>query len=432
MLSQLLLLVPLLVLPARAEREVFAHFILGNTAPYSRDDFHADIKAASDAGIDGFALNIGGDSFTSASLDALFAAAESFNRATGRSFRSFISFDYAAYPFTIDDCVTRLLRHSPSPAYFHHNGRPVASTFLGTRAHRDWNEIKRRTNAYFIPTYSDVWVGESARYPPVDGLLSWDAWPYHANVTPATDQHYVEQLKSAGKQYMMPVSPWFYTACCGKNWLYNSDQLWPARWQQVFQLRPDFVQLLTWNDYGESHYLGPQTTHASSYPQGSKGFNEGMVHSAWLSDLPYYIQKYKSGNEPVAGAYNEHLTFWYRRNPKYSCGTGGTVCNSKANGQQTFPPTDCAADQVNFSVFTAETAVVTVQIGDGRPRTVTSLTRGLFSGSVPFDGETGAVKISAQVGPRTIRTITGPGITNDCGGLGHVNWNPWVGGGVPS
>jgi hypothetical protein len=53
---------------------------------------------------------------------------------------------------------------------------------------------------------------------------------------------------------MMPVSPWFYTNLVGydKNWAWNGDDLWYHRWQQAWYLEPEFIEIITWNDYGEA------------------------------------------------------------------------------------------------------------------------------------------------------------------------------------
>lgn len=42
---------------------VFAHFMVGNTFPYTLKDWSDDIALAQANGIDGFALNVGGESF---------------------------------------------------------------------------------------------------------------------------------------------------------------------------------------------------------------------------------------------------------------------------------------------------------------------------------------------------------------------------------
>lgn len=58
------------------------------------------------------------------------------------------------------------------------------------------------------------------------------------------------------------VSAWFSTHFDGdvpysKNWVFPSNLLWFNRWKEVLELRPRFVEVITWNDYGESHYVGP-------------------------------------------------------------------------------------------------------------------------------------------------------------------------------
>lgn len=55
---------------------------------------------------------------------------------------------------------------------------------------------------------------------------------------------------------MMPVSPWFYTNLpqFNKNWLWRGDDLWYDRWEEVIFWQPDLVEIISWNDWGESHY----------------------------------------------------------------------------------------------------------------------------------------------------------------------------------
>lgn len=67
-----------------------------------------------------------------------------------------------------------------------------------------------------------------------------------------------------GKKYMMGISPYFYTSrfpCrsytvpmltsgpdlpqWNKNWYSSSESLWFDRWQQVLDVKPDFVEIIT-------------------------------------------------------------------------------------------------------------------------------------------------------------------------------------------
>lgn len=234
---------------------------------------------------------------------------------------------------------------------------------------------------------------------------------------------------------MMPVSPWFYTNIpdYDKNWLWHTDELWYLRWQQVFEYKPTFIELLTWNDWGESHYLGPLPTDNGNIPAQAQWYVEYIPHTAWLNDLPYYIAKYKAGGvEPAASAYVPHITFWYRLNPKSACSANGTVCNSVQNGQTTYPATDCATDALYFSIFTPSTATVSVSIGGVAQAPQKATAAGLFHGNFPLNGQLGEIIISATLSDGSkLGPVTGPNITATCAypdNSGNVNWNAWVGG----
>lgn len=228
----------------------------------------------------------------------------------------------------------------------------------------------------------------------------------------------------------MPVSPWFYTNIpdYGKNWLWHTDELWSLRWEQVFKYQPTFIEILTWNDFGESHYIGPQPPYTADVPDQAQWYSY-LPHTAWLNDLPYYIQKYKNGGtEPSADSYTPHITFWYRLNPKAACSDDGTVCNSAENGQSTYPAIDCATDAIFFSIFTPSTATVSVSVGGEAQTPQTATAAGLFSGSFDLNGLTGAVNISATMSDgSTLGPVVGPDITTSCTN-DDVNWNAWVGG----
>lgn len=75
-------------------------------------------------------------------------------------------------------------------------------------------------------------------------------WPNGPNnVSTSADTAWTDVLYRNGKSYMMGVSPWFYTNLVNykKNWLWRGDDAWYRRWQQVVQLKPLLVQIVTWN-----------------------------------------------------------------------------------------------------------------------------------------------------------------------------------------
>jgi hypothetical protein len=78
---------------------------------------------------------------------------------------------------------------------------------------------------------------------------------------------------------LLAVSPWFFThfgpeVPYSKNWVFPSDNLWYDRWNEMLSLKPRFIEVVTWNDYGEAHYIAPL---------GSPHTDDGS--SKWVNDL---------------------------------------------------------------------------------------------------------------------------------------------------
>lgn len=154
-----------------------------------------------------------------------------------------------------------------------------------------------------------------------DGLFSWAAWPQGANdMFTTVDQSYFAFL--GGKSYMMPISPWFYTNMPGfrKNWMWRGDDLWFDRWQQVLSIdpQPEYLEIITWNDWGESHYIGPLRPlefHAFNRTNGKSPFNyvEDMPHDGWREFLPYTIDMYKFGSATISKVSPVHPAFFSKQ-----------------------------------------------------------------------------------------------------------------------
>jgi len=64
--------------------------------------------------------------------------------------------------------------------------------------------------------------------------------------------------------------------------MYLSDEhLYVKRWESIIASRNNFdlVEILTWNDYGESHYIGP----IKGDQPNSQAWVNGMDHTGRLS-----------------------------------------------------------------------------------------------------------------------------------------------------
>ncbi|KXH28062.1 mutanase [Colletotrichum nymphaeae SA-01] len=413
-------------------RAVFAHFMVGNTEHYSAADWIDDIKLAQEAHIDAFALNMAKGEPMNAK-----AIADAFSNAEALGFKLFFSFDYAGRgPFSKEEVITWINKYASSSAYFRYQGKPFVSTFEGPDQAEDWVDIKATTGCFFIPDWSSLGADPAVAKAGgvADGLFSWAGWPWgDHDMETYVDASYRRALK--GKPYMMPVSPWFYTNLpgFGKNWLWRGDHLWFDRWIQVNVLMPEFVQIISWNDYGESHHIGPIRDHALvAFDTGKAPYMYSLDHHGWRVFLPFAIDRYKNSKATIT---YEGVSFWYRPTPKGACSTGGTTGNTVSQVQMEFQSYDIIEDSVFFTILSTEAVTITVTIGGvaskGVLRDLPDGGAGLYHGSAPFDGRTGDVRISVWRKDVLIADETGPAIKNDCHN-GMTGFDAWAGGSLSS
>ncbi len=188
--------------------------------------------------------------------------AKAFDAAEGKGFKLFFSFDYAGKgPWPRWAVIGTINGYMNRGAYFLHQGRPFVSTFEGPDQAEDWRSIKEVTGCFFVPDWSSRGAKDAMSLAGgvADGLFSWAAWPWGPqNMDTYVDASYLQYLN--GKPYMMPVSPWFYTNLpqWKKNWMWRGDNLWFDRWQEVMFVQPEWVQIISWNDYGMSRVSDPR------------------------------------------------------------------------------------------------------------------------------------------------------------------------------
>lgn len=182
-------------------------------------------------------------------------------------------------------------------------------------------------------------------------------------------------------------------------------------------------QIVTWNDYGESHYIGPITA-ASGIPDGAHKYVDGIPHDHWRDLLPYYIAAYKTGQTPATDA--DKVQVWYRLSPAAAGSNNGTVGNAPWE-----PPLRASAvveDKIFFTALVKGPSTVSVQIGDSDADAFQVASSGLFHASTPFNGRTGEVKVTvSRGGQAVVPTVIGAAIVaSPLNGLTH--YNAWVGG----
>ncbi|GBE84927.1 glycoside hydrolase family 71 protein [Sparassis latifolia] len=405
---------------------VVAHHMVGNTYPYTVTDWANDIALASASGLDGFALNVGSDVWQSARVaDAYQAAANS-----GTGFKLFLSFDMSSLPCSSPDDAQALRNYITSyatnPNQLTINGQVFASTFSGETCTfgqgsvpQGWSsqftsQLTGQNSVMFVPSFF-VDPSTFSQYDGVmDGYFNWNGgWPIElttnsvqstlGSAAPAlgglgtfssaveqtlnqstgifsTDAPYLNGLNSissSSKTYIAAVSPWFFTHygpnTYNKNWIYLADfHLYPTRWDSLIENRDsvDVVEVLTWNDYGESHYVGP----IEGAQPNSQAWVNGFNHTGWLDMTSYYASAYKTGAYPNIA--KDKLYMWARPHPK------------DANSGDSVPkPTNYELDQDTLWVVVMATA----------PGTVTLSTSNSNSQTFPVDA--GVTKLSIPLTP---------------------------------
>ncbi|TCD66615.1 hypothetical protein EIP91_001125 [Steccherinum ochraceum] len=405
-------------------KAVFAHFMMGNAYPYTTQDFEDDIKLAHASGIDAFAVNMGTDDWQPDHLDSFYQAAAN----SGTGFKLFISFDMSVFPCGSSDNAATLRnlfnKYASNPSQFHYDGRPLVSTFSGETctfgqgsAAQGWKSQfvdQLGGNVYFVPAFF-IDPATFNQYE-IDGIYNWNAgWPVQLTTASVTsllgsaglkltnlaagavnaannalnkvvastdsDTQYINGLNSVNakgkKAYMTSVSPWFFTHygpdTYNKNWVYYSDdQLYATRWDTIIANRDkfDLIEINTWNDYGESHYIAP----IKGDQPNSQAWVDGFEHDGWLDMTNYYATAYKTGNYPDIT--EDKLYMWARPHPKDANAPDGV---GKPDNFDMFQDTLWAV------YFATAPATVTLSTADGKSQT--------------FNVQAGANKLSTELTP---------------------------------
>ncbi|KAF9811783.1 hypothetical protein IEO21_06395 [Rhodonia placenta] len=233
--------------------------------------------------------------------------------------------------------------------------------------------LPRSHTSYRAPDDADSLM---SNFTSIDGFFNWWSWPadVDANLTTATDLAYQAVVKSDRTgPYIMAVSPWQFKNLntTDNDWVEYSDTLWHYRWLQAIQdVQPDIVEIVTWNDYAESHYIGDINSKVNLGTYAPNYVN-GFTHDAWRNVAQFFISWYKNGSEPT----DDQVVFWYRVWPKDT-----VCCCSLEPRNYEFPE-----DAIFAIALLSEPA--TIQMNIGSSASSWDAPAGHSIGSVPFPTE---------------------------------------------
>ena len=100
------------------------------------------------------------------------------------------------------------------------------------------------------------------------------------------------------------------------NWYRRGEANLENRFAEVLQLQPDMLEMQTWNDAGESHYMG------NNWPENVDGagnipyYSDGFDHTGYWQILASFIQAWQRGDTSTANMYPTNGaaaqgTFWH-------------------------------------------------------------------------------------------------------------------------
>ncbi|TRM63124.1 glycoside hydrolase family 71 protein, partial [Schizophyllum amplum] len=327
MRSLSLLLSGLLAVERVHAADVFAHFMVESAYGYdTAEKWTPHISLAQSIGIDGFSTDLmniknPGDGYEVDRLGVAFSAAEA------ASFDLIISFDMSANSWTQETMQDLISKHASSSAMYRWNDAVVVTTFSGdTYGNGFYVTLKsalasQGVTISFTPAFLNQYGSSGdvdkvlSSFSSIDGFANWWAWPTGTNdtLTPDADIAMQEAIHSQRTgPYIMAVSPWqFKSLGTGNNWVVQADTLFHYRWEQVVNdVKPDIVELISWNDFPESHYLGDHDDTVQLYD--AEHYVLGYDHGAWRSIVQYYASLYKTGSATI----NDEVIYWYRTSPK--------------------------------------------------------------------------------------------------------------------
>jgi hypothetical protein len=349
---------------------VFAHYMLANR-DYEPDgsnveadvaSYEREIRQAQAIGVDGFALNAGGwfkEPRYILRASEMFEAARRLNS----GFKLMFSADMCCSNDAADllDMMRRFANSSRySAVYLQHNGRFVLTTFAGSNRGREfWRQLRfdlehgahpttqtaphalsfvrsvpssaplriELVPAFFWggerPQASDIQAGLAGYKSIIDGAFYWGIAGVpglgHPPDQLPSSSAYATVLHAAGKLYMAPICFQFWAANAGRYYEYSGYSGMRALWMNAIQVtHPDWVEIITWNDFIEGTYVSPLDDPAR-YP-GANDLGASAAPTATLRYfhshrgatelLAFFIRWYKTGHEP---AIRRDDVFWAYR-----------------------------------------------------------------------------------------------------------------------
>ena len=395
--------------PAAGSHYVFAHYMVCySDYGQSIAGYEHDIQDAQAAGVDGFALNLGAyddptQTYYNTNVALIYAAAEQL----GTGFKLFFSVDGITNTNVIIDLVSTYAGRTNS---FRYNGKLVLSTYTDNGANWQNGVLSPLANmgikVFFVPNFLPTqWSSNSvaallSEYPFMDGLFNFAVYTV-ANIT-NSNQADLQGCQGAGRLFMAGYSPTYWGCyqygASGRGYCEtDGGEGTITQWQWIIANQPDWVEIVTWNDFNESTYSSP----INDPMQYETGFTPPYryCHAGYLALAQHYITWYKTGSEP---AINQDSLYYFYRTHSTNC-----VASDTNDTQIIFWPNNGPYREDLFTT-TFLTSPAQLVINSGGTLTTNVLAAGISSQRTPF--KPGAQTFTLLRAGTSPMTVQGPNI----------------------
>lgn len=180
-------------------------------------------------------------------------------------------------------------------------------------------------------------------------------------------------------------------------------------------INADIVEVISWNDYGESHYLRNIDTVVSPHEaldhanlQDHTYYELGMNHDAWRIIAKYYLAYWKTGVAPDVNM--NQVVYWYRPHPN------DAVCPMGASSSQVLGG-NLVANAVFAWPLVKDPVTVSITTGSGPPVTkaCTQGANDIITAPFPVGGDNIRPVVTISLNGQQLSTSTGSmAYTNKC------------------
>jgi len=400
--------------PARAAgpHYVFAHYMVCYTSTYGQtvQGCELDIQEAQAAGIDGFALDLGAfDDSTQAYYNKDVAYMYEAAEALGTGFKLFFSLEC-----TNTAAVVRLIStYASRPNTFLQGTNVVLSTYGLNNI--DWSNAvfaplqQQGISVYFVPYFLPTQGNNSLTYPTAVSIfnnysnLVQGLFIYGGGILPnlmaQCNSNYTMAAHQAGKIYMASVTPTYWGCVQTTSGRIYSEmdggEGIDLEWRSIIANQPDWVEIVTWNDFNESSYISPVNGPEQNISNLTTPHR--YCHAGYLEFTKRYINWYKTGVLPATN--QDEIFYFYRTHSTKLVASDPTdIAVTNLQGD--------VADVV-YNTFLL-TAPAQVQVASGTNSVAYSLGAGLQQIRTPF--APGIQSFTVNRNGKPVVSIQGPPI----------------------